>query len=89
MLEIVKAGGWLMVPIIGCSVVAVAIMLERLWTLQAKRVIPKQLVAQVRDFLEHSEPEPSHLQALRQSSPLGQMLAAGLAHRHDDRDVVK
>jgi biopolymer transport protein ExbB len=89
MLEIVKAGGWLMVPIIACSVVAVAIMLERLWTLQAKRVIPNQLVAQVRDWISHNELDPSHLQALYQSSPLGQILAAGLAHRYDDRDIVK
>ena len=33
MLEIVKAGGWLMVPIVACSIVAVAIFFERLWTL--------------------------------------------------------
>jgi biopolymer transport protein ExbB len=89
MLEIVKAGGWLMVPIIGCSVVAAAIMLERLWTLQAKRVIPKQLVAQVREWMTHNDLDPNHLQALHQSSPLGQLLAAGLAHRDDDRDIVK
>jgi biopolymer transport protein ExbB len=88
-LEIVEAGGWLMLPIIACSVVAAAIILERLWTLQKKRVIPKQLVAQVREWAAHDELDPQHLQALHQSSPLGQVLAAGLAHRHDDREVVK
>ena len=47
MFEIVKAGGWLMMPIIICSVVALAIIGERLWALQRKRVIPKHLVAQI------------------------------------------
>jgi biopolymer transport protein ExbB len=89
MLEIVVAGGWLMVPIIGCSVVAVAIILERLWTLQRKRVIPRNLVAEVRDWAAHNELDPKHLQALHQSSPLGQLLAAGLAHRHADREIIK
>lgn len=89
MLEIVQAGGWLMVPIIACSVIAAAIILERLWTLQEKRVLPKHIVAYVRDWMEHNELEPEHLQRLHQSSPLGQMLAAGLASRHEDREVVR
>ena len=89
MLEIVQAGGWLMVPIIACSVIAAAIILERLWTLQEKRVLPKHIVAYVRDWMQHNELEPEHLQKLHQSSPLGQILAAGLASRGAPRDVVR
>ena len=50
MLELVRAGGWLMLPIILCSVVALAIIVERLWSLQVRRVLPKHLVAQVWRF---------------------------------------
>src|SRR5690554_2161705 len=89
MWEIVQAGGWLMLPIIACSVVAAAIILERLWTLQEKRVLPKQIVAYVREWVTHNELEAEHLQKLHQSSPLGQILAAGLANRHADRELVK
>src|SRR5690606_25058434 len=89
MLEIVQAGGWLMVPIIACSVIAAAIILERLWTLQEKRVLPKHIVTYVRDWMQHNELEPEHLQKLHQSSPLGQILAAGLASRDAPRDVVR
>ena len=89
MLEIVKAGGWLMVPIIACSVIAVAITLERLWTLQRKRVIPGDLTAQVWDRVQKNELDAQHIQLVHQSSPLGQMLAAGLAYRHAPRDVLK
>jgi biopolymer transport protein ExbB len=89
MLEIVQAGGWLMLPIIACSVAAAAIILERLWTLQERRVLPKHIIAYVRDWMMHNELEPEHLQKLHQSSPLGQILAAGLANRYENRDVVK
>lgn len=89
MLEIVKAGGWTMVPILACSVAAVAIILERLWTLQRKRVLPYDLTARVRDWVRSGQLDMSHLQALHQSSPLGQVLAAGLARQHAGREVVK
>jgi len=89
MLEIVQAGGWLMLPIIACSVIAAAIILERLWTLQEKRVLPKHIVAYVREWMQHNELEPEHLQKLHQSSPLGQILAAGLASRGESRDIVR
>jgi biopolymer transport protein ExbB len=89
MLEIVQAGGWLMLPIIACSIAAAAIILERLWTLQPKRVLPGNLVAQVREWATNDQLDPKHLQSLHQSSPLGQMLATGLASRHAPREVVK
>jgi biopolymer transport protein ExbB len=89
MLEIVQAGGVLMLPIIGCSIVAAAIILERLWTLQHKRVVPQDLTKQVREWARQDQLDPKHLQKLHESSPLGQILAAGLASRHAGRDVVK
>ncbi len=52
MWEIVRAGGPLMWPIIFCSIVAAAIVLERLWTLQDKRVLPPELQAQVWKLIE-------------------------------------
>ena len=89
MLEIVQAGGWLMLPIIACSIVAAAIILERLWTLQHDRVLPSDVPAQVDDWAKHDQLDPKHLQTLHQSSPLGQILAAGLAYRHASREIVK
>jgi biopolymer transport protein ExbB len=89
MLEIVQAGGWLMLPIIACSIAAGAIILERLWTLQQKRVLPNDLMARVRDWVKSNQLDPKHLQKLHQTSPLGQVLAAGLAKRHSSRAIVK
>lgn len=89
MWEIVQAGGWLMLPIIACSVVAAAIILERLWTLQANRVLPKDLTAEVWKWVKNEQLDPQHIQALHQGSPLGQILAAGLMNRQESREIVK
>jgi biopolymer transport protein ExbB len=89
MLEIVQAGGWLMWPIIACSVVAVAIVLERLWTLQEKRVLPVSVANQVMELMQRDQIDVKQIQEVQQSSPFGQVLAAGLAYRHAARDVLK
>jgi len=87
--ELVTAGGWLMVPIIACSIIAFAIIAERLWTLRVKRVIPRQLVAQVWDQAKEKKLDVERLQDLRASSPLGRILAAGLMNRNATREIMK
>lgn len=89
MLEIVIAGGWVMVPIILCSIIAAAIILERLWVLQARRVVPGDLSRQVWEWVSSNQLNHKHIQELRQGSPLGQILAAGLASRQQDRAALK
>ena len=89
MFELIKAGGWSMWPIILCSVAALAIIGERLWSLQKKYIVPSNLLAQVQQWLERDELEPERLAALRDSSPLGKVLAAGLINRDHERDIIK
>ncbi len=89
MLEIVQAGGWLMLPIIACSMVAAAIILERLWTLQQKRVLPKDLTVQAWQWVKADRLDSERVQMLHQSSPLGQVLAAGLVNRDSGREIAK
>ncbi|MEZ5560747.1 MAG: MotA/TolQ/ExbB proton channel family protein [Pseudomonadales bacterium] len=89
MLEIVQSGGWLMVPILLCSVVAAAICVERLWTLQRSRIAPKNLLAQVWSMLKNDTMDSAKLRELRASSPLGQVLAAGVSNAKRGRDVMK
>jgi biopolymer transport protein ExbB len=88
MWEIVRAGGPLMWPIIVCSVAAVAIILERLWTLQDKRVLPRELLQKVWQLVESNQINDKVIAALEQNSPLGRVLAAGLANRHRPREVM-
>jgi len=76
--EIIRAGGWLMLPIILCSIVAIAIVIERFWSLSATRITPKHTLAQVWTWLKNNQLDSSKLRELRLSSPLGEVLAAGL-----------
>jgi biopolymer transport protein ExbB len=85
----VTAGGWLMVPIILSSVAAVAIIVERFWALKQEKIVPANLVAHVWTLHKKNELTRERLKALRGSSPLGRILAAGLLNMHHDREVMK
>lgn len=88
MWEIVRAGGPFMWPIVVCSIIAAAIILERLWTLQEKRVLPRELTQRIRHLLETNQVNEKVIAALEQNSPLGRVLAAGLANRHRPREIL-
>src|SRR3984885_9452293 len=88
MWEIVQAGGVLMWPIILCSIVAAAITLERLWTLQDRRVLPPDLTQKVWKLLESHQINDKIVAALEQNSPLGKLMAAGLANPDRPREIL-
>jgi biopolymer transport protein ExbB len=87
--EIIKSGGWIMLPIILCSIAALAIVVERFWSLQKKRILPPNLVGQVWQWAKAGVLDAKRVQALRQGSPLGRVLAAGLVNVKHDRSVMK
>ena len=88
MWEIIRAGGGFMWPIILCSIAAVAIILERLWTLQSSRVIPRDLSQKVWNWIEADQLSDKLVVALEQNSPLGKLLAIGLANRNKSRALM-
>ncbi|MDQ1241661.1 MAG: biopolymer transport protein ExbB, partial [Pseudomonadota bacterium] len=71
MFEIVTAGGIVMVPIILCSILAVVITLERLWTLREQHVVPAELTDKVWQWVENRALSDKQIMALQQHSPLG------------------
>ncbi len=89
MLEIVQSGGWLMVPILLCSVIAAAISGERLWSLQRKRVLPDNLLPQTWTKLKNNDMDSQKLRDLRNESALGSVFAAGIANARRGRDIMK
>lgn len=89
MLELIKAGGVMMWPILLCSVVALAIIGERFWSLQQRRICPKNLLAQVWQLQKSGQLDARQIQTLRAGSPLGRILAAGLVNRNRERHIMK
>lgn len=78
-----------MVLIVLCSIVALAICIERIYTLNPKKIAPPHLLATVWKQLKAGEMDAGRLKTLKQSSPLGRILAAGLANAYHGRDVMK
>ncbi|MGX2040081.1 MotA/TolQ/ExbB proton channel family protein [Methylocaldum sp. MU1018] len=89
MFEIVKAGGWVMVPIIACSILALAIIFERFWALRTTRILPPQLVPEVWNLYRKNQLDSAYIRRLRANSPLGAVLAAGLISYSQGREVMR
>ncbi len=89
MWEIVSAGGLLMLPIVICSIVALAIIGERFWTLKQEKIIPSNLVAEVWRMASTKQLTDEKVREIQQESPLGRVLAAGLLTRTQERDSMK
>nr|WP_153921210.1 MotA/TolQ/ExbB proton channel family protein [Pseudomonas sp. JG-B] len=79
----------MMLPIILCSIAATAIVAERLWTLRISRVSPPHLLGQVWRQIKDKQLNSQKLKELRASSPLGEVLAAGLANSKHGREIMK
>lgn len=89
MLELIKAGGWLMIPILACSLAASIIIFERLLALRRARVLPAALLALLAQWRARGAVNPSEVAALPLRSPLGRIVAAGLATHGRSRDVLR
>ncbi|MCF7971896.1 MAG: MotA/TolQ/ExbB proton channel family protein [Methylococcaceae bacterium] len=89
MFELIQSGGLLMIPIIFCSVLAMGIIGERFFTLQKKKILPSDMVAQVWELAKARKLDAKTIKHLKDSSPLGTILATGLMSRGLGRDVMK
>ena len=90
MLELLRAGGWPMIPLLLLSAVALGIIVERFWSLRPSRVVPPGLGDEVRAWVARGKPlEPAHIDSLRSTSPLGALLAAALDVRQRRREEVR
>ncbi len=89
MFEIISAGGWIMGPILLCSVIATAIIIERFWALQKKHIIPTNLVPEIWNWIKSDQLDKKQLLLLHNHSPLGEILAAALANQTHSREMMK
>ena len=89
MIDLLKAGGYIMYPIVLCSLAAFVICVERSWSLRRSRITPKHLVAQVWSWIKNKQLDKGRLKKLKDSSPLGEILAAGLVNHAHGRETMK
>lgn len=89
MFELIVAGGWIMAPIILCSILAFTIVVERLWTLREKKITPPNLVEQIIKLHQNNAIGPEAIDKLYDNSPLGRVLSAGLRNMYGKREVMK
>jgi len=88
-LELVKAGGWPMLPLLLLSAVGLAIIVERCWALRRVAVLPPGLGQEVRVWAARGRLDPAHIESLRGNSPLGELLAAALDVRNRPREEIR
>lgn len=89
MFAIIASGGWLMLPIILCSIAVIAISIERYWTLNPDKIAPRNQLGQVWTWIQNNELDSEKLRQMRRGSQLGRILAAGLSNSRHGRDVMK
>ncbi|MBL4827489.1 MAG: MotA/TolQ/ExbB proton channel family protein [Spongiibacteraceae bacterium] len=89
MFDLIQSGGWLMFPIIICSIAVVAIAVERYLFLNPENVAPKHLLAQAWTWIKNNQLDAGKIRELKSNSPLGKIFAAGLSNSQNGRDVMR
>jgi len=88
-LSLIEAAGWPIWPLIIASVIALALIIERLWSLRQSAVAPVGMVDKVLAEYRERGATPELLSRTAQRGPLGRILAAGLANVKSPRPVMK
>jgi len=89
MVDLLLAGGWLMFVLLGCSIIALTIIVERMWVLSERKIAPSDLVQDVLKRLTLRESKPLKLSELATGSPLGLILSRGLQHSEQGISVMR
>ncbi len=89
MWDILKAAGWPIYPLLLASIIAVALIIERLLVLRKSKVIPDHVLSEVLSLYKGRGMNPETIEKIENSSPLGRVLAAGLRNDKSSRYVMK
>jgi biopolymer transport protein ExbB len=87
--EIIQAAGWPIWPLILTSIIGVAIILERFWSLRKSQIIPDGLIVEIKTMIKQNNLDNNKVNILKNSSPLGDLLAVAIAKRKDSVEVIK
>jgi len=88
-LALIEAAGWPIWPLIVASIIALAIIFERVYTLRRNQIVPPRLLEQTLETLRRQGAGPEVQRALAENSPMGRIFAAGLKNLSSSREVMK
>ncbi len=89
MFAIIEAAGWPIFPLILASVIAVAIIIERAYSLRTQEVAPATLLPETIKVYQERGVPAELLKQLTESSPLGRIFATALKNAGNSREVMK
>ncbi len=89
MLELLRPGGFIMIPLLICSILALAIIIERFWALRMSRVAPEGTINELWRSIKKKELNARKLRVIQESSPMGRIMAAGMANAKHGREIMK
>ena len=89
MWEIIQAAGWPIWPLIFTSIIGVAIILERFWSIRKSQIIPDGLMVEIKTMIKQNNLDNNKVNILKNSSPLGDILAVAIAKRKDSVEEIK
>ena len=89
MWTIIQKGGVVMYPILLCSILSVAIFLERLWTLRENKIIPKNFIKEIEDFIRMKKYNEALTLCSSSNSSIARIIYAGLKRVGKSRDEIK
>ena len=89
MWEIIQAAGWPIWPLILTSIFGVAIILERFWSLRKSQIIPEGLIIEIKTMIKQNNLDNNKVNIIKNSSPLGDLLAVAIIKRKDNIEVIK
>ena len=88
MFSIIAAAGWPIWPLLFASIIALALIFERLYALRAEKIVPPGLLKYALSNYKKRQDNSVLIGELEKSSPLGRVLAAGLRNVRGTREVL-
>ena len=89
MFSIIQAAGWPIWFLILASIATVALIVERAITLQRRKILPPGMLEEVVNLHRNRQLNAEMVTRVERSSPLGRVLATGLRHEFESRDMIK
>lgn len=87
--DLLISGGWFIWPLLICSILLISIVIERLWFLQRRLVVPKGLLRQVQNLIQKEIFNLEYQEEISLTSQLGDLLQHCYQYRHYPRDFVE